>query len=309
MADPYPAWPPPSALVMADPHPGRATSVWHLLVGPPRYGPGQREGADHPGRGPLGPLARRPDLGGLRARGHHPRPGGGRRRGPAPRPAHHDRHRRPPGHPGVLLPPGHRRLPDGRRRLRRLPGQPRRHTPASWPRRRWSSTTRSPSPSPSPPASPSLQSAFPGLDGATVPLCLGILLFITVLNLRGLGETARAFLLPTMVFIVGLLAIIAIGLIHPLGLNEPQLGHVAAADDRAQGGDRPARPQGLLGRLQRADRRRGDRQRGAALPGAPGRPGQADRDAARAHPRRHAARPGRPGQALADRSPDAARRC
>ncbi|MGA2933429.1 MAG: APC family permease, partial [Acidimicrobiales bacterium] len=69
-----------------------------------------------------------------------------------------------------------------------------------------------------------LQSAFPGLDGATVPLCLGILLFIMVLNLRGLGETARAFLLPTMVFIVGLLAIIAVGLIHPLGLNQPQPG-------------------------------------------------------------------------------------
>src|SRR5271166_651021 len=47
----------------------------------------------------------------------------------------------------------------------------------------------------------SLQSAFPSLDGATIPLCLGILLFIMVLNLRGLGETARAFLLPTMVFI------------------------------------------------------------------------------------------------------------
>ena len=45
-----------------------------------------------------------------------------------------------------------------------------------------------------------------------------------MLNLRGLGETARAFLLPTMVFIVGLLAIIAVGLIHPLGLNEAQLG-------------------------------------------------------------------------------------
>ena len=70
----------------------------------------------------------------------------------------------------------------------------------------------------------SLESAFPGLSGATVPLCLGILLFITVLNLRGLGETARAFLLPTMVFIVGLLAIIAIGLIHPLGLDQPQPG-------------------------------------------------------------------------------------
>ncbi len=45
-----------------------------------------------------------------------------------------------------------------------------------------------------------------------------------VLNLRGLGETARAFLLPTLVFIVGLFAIIAIGLIHPLGLDEKQLG-------------------------------------------------------------------------------------
>ncbi len=70
----------------------------------------------------------------------------------------------------------------------------------------------------------SLQSAFPSLDGVTIPLCLGILAFITVLNLRGLGETARAFLLPTMVFIVGLLAIIAVGLIHPLGLNEPPVG-------------------------------------------------------------------------------------
>src|SRR5580700_370071 len=70
----------------------------------------------------------------------------------------------------------------------------------------------------------SLQSAFPSLNGATIPLCLGILAFITVLNLRGLGETARAFLLPTMVFIVGLLAVIAVGLIHPLGLNEAQVG-------------------------------------------------------------------------------------
>src|SRR6516225_7765050 len=70
----------------------------------------------------------------------------------------------------------------------------------------------------------SLQSAYPGLNGATIPLCLGILLLITVLNLRGLGETARAFLLPTMVFIVGLLAVIAVGLIHPLGLNEAPLG-------------------------------------------------------------------------------------
>jgi amino acid transporter len=64
-----------------------------------------------------------------------------------------------------------------------------------------------------------LTSAFPGLTSATVPICLGILAVVTLLNLRGLGETARAFLLPTMVFILGLLAIIALGLIHPLALH------------------------------------------------------------------------------------------
>ncbi len=71
----------------------------------------------------------------------------------------------------------------------------------------------------------SLTSAFPSLTPATVPICLAILAVITLLNLRGLGETARAFLLPTILFIVGLLVIIAIGLIHPLALNAPQPGH------------------------------------------------------------------------------------
>jgi hypothetical protein len=55
-------------------------------------------------------------------------------------------------------------------------------------------------------------------------MCLGILAIITALNLRGLGESARAFLVPTLVFIFGLLAIIAVGLIHPLGLHTPQIG-------------------------------------------------------------------------------------
>ena len=59
----------------------------------------------------------------------------------------------------------------------------------------------------------------------TVPLCLAELALLTVLNLRGLGETARAFLLPTVVFIVGLLAVIAIGMIHPLDPHLAQPGH------------------------------------------------------------------------------------
>jgi amino acid transporter len=69
-----------------------------------------------------------------------------------------------------------------------------------------------------------LTSAFPSLSPATVPICLAILAVITVLNLRGLGASARAFLLPTLLFIVGLLAVIVVGLIHPLGLKEVQPG-------------------------------------------------------------------------------------
>ena len=62
-----------------------------------------------------------------------------------------------------------------------------------------------------------LTSAFPSLTSAAVPLCLAILVFITVLNLFGLSESARAFLVPTLVFIAGLYAVVVAGLIHPFG--------------------------------------------------------------------------------------------
>jgi amino acid transporter len=70
----------------------------------------------------------------------------------------------------------------------------------------------------------SLVSAFPALSGEVVPLCIGILALVTVLNLRGLGDAARAFLLPTMVFIVGIFVVIVVGLVHPLALHVPQPG-------------------------------------------------------------------------------------
>jgi len=74
-----------------------------------------------------------------------------------------------------------------------------------------------------------LTSAFPALSGATLPLCLGALAVITVLNLRGLGDSARAFLLPTMIFIVGVLGIVVVGLVHPLAVGVSQLGRPSAA--------------------------------------------------------------------------------
>jgi amino acid transporter len=79
-----------------------------------------------------------------------------------------------------------------------------------------------------------LTSAFPNLRSGTVPVCLVILALITLLNLRGLGASARAFLLPTLLFIVGLLVIIVVGLIHPLGLHEAQPGHSLLATHAVQ---------------------------------------------------------------------------
>ncbi len=74
-----------------------------------------------------------------------------------------------------------------------------------------------------------ITSAFPSTVPFVVPMALGILLLITALNLRGLGESARAFLIPTLIFIVGLIAIIAVGLIHPLGTRAAPLGRSLVA--------------------------------------------------------------------------------
>jgi len=79
-----------------------------------------------------------------------------------------------------------------------------------------------------------LTSAFPQLAPATIYLCLAMLSIITVMNLRGLGETARAFLLPTLIFIIGLIAVILIGLVHPLALSHASSRIASQPDFKAQ---------------------------------------------------------------------------
>ncbi len=59
-----------------------------------------------------------------------------------------------------------------------------------------------------------LVSAFTNLQPHTLSLCLAILLFITLVNLRGVRESGLAFMAPTYLFIVSLLAVIAIGLLR-----------------------------------------------------------------------------------------------
>jgi amino acid transporter len=61
-----------------------------------------------------------------------------------------------------------------------------------------------------------LVSAVPSLQSKTLPLCLGILILITLINLRGMRESGGVFLLPTYVFIACLLGLIGVGLFKAL---------------------------------------------------------------------------------------------
>ncbi len=56
-----------------------------------------------------------------------------------------------------------------------------------------------------------LASAFPSLKDASLGIALGILAVLTALNLRGIATSARALLLPTAVFIVGIYVVIVAG--------------------------------------------------------------------------------------------------
>ncbi|MCK7627163.1 APC family permease [Streptomyces sp. RS10V-4] len=57
-----------------------------------------------------------------------------------------------------------------------------------------------------------LTSAFPALYGQRLWICLAVLVLVTAVNLRGIADSARAFLLPTAVFVGAVLAMIAVGL-------------------------------------------------------------------------------------------------
>lgn len=58
-----------------------------------------------------------------------------------------------------------------------------------------------------------LVSAVPTLQSQTLNICLAILILITIINLRGVQETGGLFLLPTYVFVVCLLGLIAVGVV------------------------------------------------------------------------------------------------
>ncbi len=81
-----------------------------------------------------------------------------------------------------------------------------------------------------------LISAAPALQPHTLQLCLGILLVLTVVNLRGVRESGGIFMLPTYLFIGTILATIGIGVWkvvasggHPAPLVAPPVVSAATA--------------------------------------------------------------------------------
>jgi amino acid transporter len=61
-----------------------------------------------------------------------------------------------------------------------------------------------------------LVSAVPSLQPHTLTICLGILVVITLVNLRGVRETGNLFMAPTFLFIVCLMGTIGLGLVKTL---------------------------------------------------------------------------------------------
>ena len=63
-----------------------------------------------------------------------------------------------------------------------------------------------------------LTAAFPSLYGARVWICLAVLAVITGVNLWGVAESARVFMVPTIAFIIAIFLVIVVGLAraHPV---------------------------------------------------------------------------------------------
>jgi amino acid transporter len=66
-------------------------------------------------------------------------------------------------------------------------------------------------------------SAVPVLNAERVPLALGCVALLTLVNLRGVRESGRAFAIPTYLFIAGILGTVGFGLVQTI------LGHAPVA--------------------------------------------------------------------------------
>ena len=72
-----------------------------------------------------------------------------------------------------------------------------------------------------------LTSAFPSAGPYTVWIALAVLVLITTVNLRGIVSSARAFITPTVVFVVSIASVIVVGLVSGGNHSAPQVNSQA----------------------------------------------------------------------------------
>ncbi|MER6329903.1 APC family permease [Streptomyces sp. NPDC001034] len=81
-----------------------------------------------------------------------------------------------------------------------------------------------------------LTSAFPALYGDRLWLCLAVLTLITGVNLRGIVESAKAFIVPTAVFVGAIFVLIGVGLFRSEPVSTATAaGHASVVADNATG--------------------------------------------------------------------------
>lgn len=79
-----------------------------------------------------------------------------------------------------------------------------------------------------------LTSAFPQLYGERVWICLAVLVLVTAVNLRGVVDSAKAFLVPTALFVGSILTMIAVGLFRDGPVSTASAdGHASALGEGA----------------------------------------------------------------------------
>ena len=68
-----------------------------------------------------------------------------------------------------------------------------------------------------------LISAVPGLHAYLLPMCVGTVAILTLMNLRGVREAGALFAIPTYGFILSMFALIIVGLVKCVGSSCPQV--------------------------------------------------------------------------------------
>ncbi|MEW1780275.1 APC family permease [Streptomyces sp. NPDC086777] len=81
-----------------------------------------------------------------------------------------------------------------------------------------------------------LTSAFPALYPHRLVLCLAVLVLVTGVNLRGIVEAAKAFIVPTVVFVGSVFVLIVVGLFRSSPASTvTAAGHASVLADNASG--------------------------------------------------------------------------